>query len=85
MIWPSPPTPTTKSMSLYFKFNSLVTKPKAVVATQPKRHAFFNEDPFVILVTLFSDTIAYSLKVVTQPALIVLFFKKPFRALAFDY
>jgi hypothetical protein len=66
---PTPPTPNTTTDSPIFTPASLLITPAAVVTAQPSRGAIFRSSSGEITVIRFSEMIAYSLKVVTQPAL----------------
>ena len=69
ILRPTPPTPKITTDCPILIFASLFTTPKAVVTEQPKSGASFKSKSLSIGVSLFSDTIAFSLKVVTFPAL----------------
>src|SRR5260370_32232611 len=66
---PTPPTPKTTTDSPIPTWASLLITPSAVVTAQPSRGALLLSIDAGTGVTRFSDTTAYSLKVVTQPAL----------------
>src|SRR5579862_909518 len=65
---PTPPEPNTTTDSPTLTFASLVTTPAAVVTAQPKSGATLRSVSAGITVMRFSETMAYSLNVVTQPA-----------------
>src|SRR4051812_36992972 len=68
MFSPTPPTPNTTTDSPMAICASLLTTPSAVVTAQPRSGALLLSIEAGTGVTRFSDTTAYSLNVVTQPA-----------------
>ena len=69
MFRPMPPAPKMAIDWPIFSWALLLITPKPVVTAQPNRAATSASKSRGIAVTRFSETIAYSLKVVTQPAL----------------
>ena len=68
---PMPPAPNTATDWPIATCALALTTPKAVVIAQPKRAAASTSKSAGTAVTRFSDTIACSLNVVTQPAFTV--------------
>src|SRR5215467_10698161 len=66
---PTPPTPKTTTDSPILTFASLLMTPAAVVTAQPSSGATLRSYSAGIGVMRFSEITAYSLNVVTQPAL----------------
>jgi hypothetical protein len=73
IVSPTPPAPKIKMESLIETFASFFRTPKAVVNAHPSKGSveLDNEVCFMV-VTLFSETTANLLNVVTHPALSVL-------------
>src|SRR5262245_20226058 len=71
MLSPTPPAPNTTTDSPIFTLALLTTTPNPVVTAQPNNAATSMSLSPGMGVTRFSATIAYSLNVVTQPALTV--------------
>src|SRR6266850_1987180 len=68
MLSPTPPAPNTTTDSPMRTLALFCTTPKPVVTAQPKSAATSASMSAGTLVTRFSETTAYSLNVVTQPA-----------------
>src|SRR2546427_8971626 len=66
---PTPPAPNTAIVSPMPRRASLLMTPMAVVTAQPSKAPTSGSRSAGTLVTRFSETIEYSLKVVTQPEL----------------
>src|SRR6266850_232593 len=78
MLSPTPPAPNTTTDSPMRTLALFCTTPKPVVTAQPKSAATSASTSAGMVVSRFSETTAYSLKVVTQPALTL----RPFQVYA---